>query len=222
MTDEQLQEDLPPAYFLSLTVENVRCFGPEQTLDLTDEEGNPAQWTVLLGDNGTGKTTLLQAVVHLLPYDRRAPNRNEINVGELIQTPRISELGRPEHYRTILRSGTVTGRMSASLRSGVGENTIEIDEFSFTIEDRGMAASASVLSCSTGNRISVRASAYGASREMSQEGFEETDSSGVEGLFKDGEKLPNAHDWLLQTDYAAKSDKKKAEERLSQIKKNPN
>jgi ABC-type sulfate/molybdate transport systems ATPase subunit len=43
-------------------VENVRCFGPEQTLDLSDGDGSPAQWTVLLGDNGTGKTTLLQAI----------------------------------------------------------------------------------------------------------------------------------------------------------------
>ena len=32
--------DLPPAYFLSLTLENVRCFGPEQTLDLSDGDGN--------------------------------------------------------------------------------------------------------------------------------------------------------------------------------------
>lgn len=61
MSDDPSPEDLPPGYFLSLTLENVRCFGPEQTLDLTDDDGTPAQWTVLLGDNGTGKTTLLQA-----------------------------------------------------------------------------------------------------------------------------------------------------------------
>lgn len=51
------------AYFTSLTLENVRCFGPEpQTLDLTDGNGRPAQWTILLGDNGTGKTTILQVL----------------------------------------------------------------------------------------------------------------------------------------------------------------
>ena len=61
MSDDPSPEDLPPAYFLSLTLENVRCFGPEQTPNLTDDDGTPAQWTVLLGDNGTGKTTLLQA-----------------------------------------------------------------------------------------------------------------------------------------------------------------
>ena len=49
-------------YFLSLTLENVRCFGESQTLDLSDGNGKPAQWTVILGDNGTGKTTLLQTL----------------------------------------------------------------------------------------------------------------------------------------------------------------
>jgi AAA domain len=51
------------AYFLSLTLQNVRCFGKEQTLRLADAEGRPARWTVLLGENGTGKTTVLQTLV---------------------------------------------------------------------------------------------------------------------------------------------------------------
>ena len=47
----------PGTYFLSLTVENVRCFGPAQTLDLSDGHGRHAQWTVILGENGLGKTS---------------------------------------------------------------------------------------------------------------------------------------------------------------------
>jgi hypothetical protein len=50
-----------PVYFLSLTLENVRCFGPEQTLRLSDEQGRPARWTVILGNNGMGKTSPRQA-----------------------------------------------------------------------------------------------------------------------------------------------------------------
>jgi hypothetical protein len=51
-----------PVYFKSLIVRNVRCFGDEpQTLNLTTPDGKQwAKWTIILGNNGTGKSTLLQ------------------------------------------------------------------------------------------------------------------------------------------------------------------
>ncbi|RKZ93087.1 MAG: hypothetical protein DRR19_02230 [Candidatus Parabeggiatoa sp. nov. 1] len=48
-----------PAYFKSLTVKNVISFKGEQTIDFSDGYGKPAPWTVILGDNNTGKTTNL-------------------------------------------------------------------------------------------------------------------------------------------------------------------
>src|SRR4051812_5976597 len=60
----QAEESKQPAsYFLSLKLANVRCFSEEQTLDLSDGHGRPARWTILLGENGTGKTTILQVLV---------------------------------------------------------------------------------------------------------------------------------------------------------------
>lgn len=60
-----------PVYFTSLEVENVRCFGDIQRLDLTDGRGRPARWTLILGENGVGKTTLLQCLawMRLVPAD---------------------------------------------------------------------------------------------------------------------------------------------------------
>lgn len=54
-------------YFTQLELENVRAFGTKQVLKLTDDNGNPTQWTVLLGDNGVGKTTLLQCFGWMKP-----------------------------------------------------------------------------------------------------------------------------------------------------------
>jgi hypothetical protein len=51
-----------PQYLLSVDVENIRCFGPAQTLQLSGPRATPYSWTVIFGDNGAGKTTLLQAV----------------------------------------------------------------------------------------------------------------------------------------------------------------
>ena len=52
----------PMIYFSSLELENVRCFGERQVLELTDERGRPARWTLILGENGVGKTTLLECL----------------------------------------------------------------------------------------------------------------------------------------------------------------
>jgi hypothetical protein len=43
------------AFFLGLEVQNVRCFGPRQKLDLSDGKGRPKPWTIILGDSGVGK-----------------------------------------------------------------------------------------------------------------------------------------------------------------------
>ena len=59
---------IPPAYFIGLEVENVLCFKDSRVLDLSDKNGNPAQWTVILGDNGVGKTTLLRCLARMEPY----------------------------------------------------------------------------------------------------------------------------------------------------------
>ena len=54
-------------YFLSLEIENVRCFAEKQVLDLVDSNRLPARWTLLVGDNGVGKTTLLQCLAWMRP-----------------------------------------------------------------------------------------------------------------------------------------------------------
>ncbi len=52
-------------YLLSLEVKNVLCFKEPQVLDLSDGKGNYAKWTVILGNNGVGKTTLLRCLAML-------------------------------------------------------------------------------------------------------------------------------------------------------------
>ncbi len=56
-----------PIYITSLELENVRCFGQRQRLDLTNDCGSPARWNLVLGENGVGKTTLLQCLAWMRP-----------------------------------------------------------------------------------------------------------------------------------------------------------
>ena len=54
------RKDADALYFTSLTVALIRGFGPvPQTLQLYPN-GEWVQWTVILGNNGLGKSTLLQ------------------------------------------------------------------------------------------------------------------------------------------------------------------
>ena len=53
-------------HYLSLTLSNVRAFGEQQTLNLS-KDGRPAPWSVIIGENGVGKTTLLQALAAMRP-----------------------------------------------------------------------------------------------------------------------------------------------------------
>jgi energy-coupling factor transporter ATP-binding protein EcfA2 len=75
----------PPAYFLSLSLENVRSFGTKQTISFARPDGRPAQWTIILGDNGVGKTTVLKALAGLMPS--KSPTQDEDAI--LISLPHI-------------------------------------------------------------------------------------------------------------------------------------
>jgi hypothetical protein len=54
--------ETPRVWFKSISLENVRSFGTKQTINFTDKDGKAARWNVILGDNGTGKTTVLRGL----------------------------------------------------------------------------------------------------------------------------------------------------------------
>jgi predicted ATP-binding protein involved in virulence len=113
-----ISKDSPPIYFKCLELKNVRCFGAHQTLDLTDGTGQPAQWTLILGDNGVGKTTLLQCLAWMRPVPIKFPEDNEdddepMKTGEL--GPALTE-EENEALESLLRIGAkVTLELHASM-----------------------------------------------------------------------------------------------------------
>ena len=66
-----------PMYYLSLEIQNIKCFGDRQTLKLSNQNGGPAPWTLLIGDNGVGKTTLLQCIARMGPGEDHDPEHKK-------------------------------------------------------------------------------------------------------------------------------------------------
>src|ERR1700744_1478202 len=67
---------MEPVYFLRLKVHKYRCFKDIQLLDLSDGNGNWKKWTIILGDNGTGKSTLLSLLAGFEMVETRGEPRH--------------------------------------------------------------------------------------------------------------------------------------------------
>ena len=116
----------PPFYFTNLSIENVRAFGEKQELQLTDAEGRPARWTLIVGDNGVGKTTLLQCLARMRPKFNPPPDDSggsPGNRGEPAPRPIEPELAAEEDNEVLaalVRSGNeTTARLEARLSDGI-------------------------------------------------------------------------------------------------------
>jgi hypothetical protein len=193
----------PPMYFSELTIENVRCFGPRQKLDLRDRSGLPAKWTVILGDNGVGKTTLLQCLYAMKPW----PYWDESTA------PLIDQWSSEQKQELLRRSVGDVSRITAEIALGdVFVNTSDVrGSFSLAARESSVDAKPQVV-------YDMFCCGYGAARRPGRAALS-TDNRPDAGasLFSDGADLINAEEWLLQADYSARSEAPGAKERLEHI-----
>jgi len=118
-------------HFRSLSLENVRAFGGRQVLSFVDGRDRAAKWSLILGENGVGKTTIMQALARMRPipaFDRgAAPQTDGKEAGQPEWAePELSTHENIEIYRFV-RSAEVAvpARIEATLESEAGK-VIEI------------------------------------------------------------------------------------------------
>ena len=196
--------DVPfqPVYFLSLEVENFRCFGPKQTLNLATKDGRPARWTVILGENGVGKTTLLRRFANFQPVKGELTHKEPTS---FYSEPRCSsgvslaalfdrnDIYRPEsNSKFSLSADYSLGYLEEQKRSGSGTLYLTIEGHHATVRAGDITLS---------NMVCF---GYGASRRMGKSNLsDKRDDDNCASLFDDDAELLNAEEWLLQADYAA-------------------
>jgi len=206
---------LLPAYFLALRLKNVRSFGPQQTLDLSNGAGRPAQWTIILGDNGVGKTTLLQSLAAI------TPKREMIGALKDYVLPWCYSLESFKWplYRSSERDYELFGEflVNAKLSKSDGRNIVNLS----VRRARVLSTCAPV---SLRKMTEFTCFGYGASRRMGEAALSEKGADNpFASLFSDSVELLNAEEWLLQADYAAHAGsnaatRRRAEKRRDEIK----
>ncbi|MCU0325811.1 MAG: AAA family ATPase [Spirosomaceae bacterium] len=189
----------PKVYFRSLSLENVRCFGKKQEIFFTDNgkaDGKVAMWNVILGENGTGKTTVLRSLgysnlfflqkYYRLPFDQQ-------------YFPRIKE-------KLYLRAIGVTFDVNNEIYSTFPFEAIAIG---YTMDARKNEDSPQYKNIEyyyqefDRNINLLNLSAYGASRKISTGGMTEKQNLTFHSLFDEDTSLSNVEEWLVQTDYLA-------------------
>ena len=219
-------------YFSSLELENVRCFGERQVLQLADDQGRPAQWTLLLGDNGVGKTTLLQCLAWMRPVPYLGTGEEEDTRKEI--QPALTD-EENDVLASLLRAGSkITLELKASAtigRSLPGDDTVQS-----ACEPKGGSIETSIsmvgedgwLQKLDPHRVTYENDditliepplfAYGAARHMGKSNLDNKAlADPLASLFSSSIELYDAEERLLELDYLALKNERH-ENRLKKIK----
>ena len=213
MTDSS---PLPLIYFRSLELKNVRCFGERQVLKLVDDQEKPARWTLLLGNNGVGKTTLLQCLAWMRPVPYYGTGEEEDTPNEI--QPALTD-EENDVLASLLRAGSeVTLEIKASAtigRSLPGDDTVQSAR-----EPRGGSIEIGISMKGEDGRLQelkpYRATyedddialiepplfAYGAARHMGKSNLDNKElADPLASLFSSSIELYDAEERLLDLDY---------------------
>jgi recombinational DNA repair ATPase RecF len=177
----------------------VKCFRNQQTLSLSQNQ-LPARWTILIGDNGTGKTTLLRLIALMRPVPIPIPSekrrKDTMPAWALESSMRLRALDMVEYERH--------ARVQLRASDSCVLNAASIDDYTFRME---LFNTATVQS-SSGHDVTEARSVvfgYGFNRRLQSNAplvSPDEAQSEVASLFDANAPLIPAEEWYLQRDYA--------------------
>lgn len=178
----------------SIKLQNYKCF-KDVEIRCHKGDGQTSQWTILLGSNNTGKTNILRAIALTRPVPSPLPQDEKRCVPAIWNN---------QHLRILHK------RPEAEVTIGIDLTDTRWWTFEYDNDSSSRYIS--------GNEQSYPILGYGVSRYPAQSsGLSTGSSEPCESLFSTNSRLMNFEEWLLQLDYASKS-QDAAKERLYKIK----
>lgn len=212
-------------YFVGLSIENARCFTATQDLRLVDSNGRPARWTLLVGENGVGKTTLLQCLAWMRPIPYFPPGEDKqsgIQPWLYDQDPhRMASLLRDGVGRTTLRAEMVEAPDLAACRSPTPcvRTGIQLDAGYSEFGDWELA-DAQRIENESATTVEPFVIMYAANRYMGRRNSDMlSDSEPIDLLQTDRTELIDAAHVLSKLDYSTLKDNLKSSARLNLMKR---
>lgn len=211
-----------PVYFTRLELANIRSFGEPQFLDLLSENHRPAQWTLILGENGIGKTTLLQCLTRMRPQFN--PTDKDPKAKPL--EPELNQEEDNDELKALARSGTdKSARLDAQLIVGAtfdgsGKRPKRpLTTYLEIVRSKGRIRDVLAGGSFKGRPVDPLVLAYGAGRHMGVGNLEKASSIGpTDSLFDPTAELIDTEEALYQLDYARLKRRKNAGAKLSALK----
>jgi energy-coupling factor transporter ATP-binding protein EcfA2 len=197
-----MSQETEGVYLSKVTIKDFNCFQGEHEISFTRPDGRYQQWNVILGNNNTGKTTILR-LLSGLSVTKIVDNHNTINL-----VPGILK-----HFRSMWDFSLISKRFE--VKSTIQQNKANffvklLSPWLYRKNDTGNIITNGIGSTHEDSKLieELKFYGYGTFRKMSETNIGEIDNTYEDdcaGLFYDNYELANAEEWLLQLDYATKS-----------------
>lgn len=214
-------------YFGSLELEGVPPFSGTQTLNLTMADGRPSMVNVILGSNGTGKTTLLKTLLASEPVLTFRGSIIQSISSELLESSEeeypLTILPRNQIRRVVANFHTIRAKFLLLKNGQIEVNQLTSANFEDSIKIHRDLISYGIMTKSPEVPLrNLEIVPYSATRVLGSHGLKEISHEEHLARFFNNLPLPNAEEWFLQMDYAHEKaegeDKKRAKNILNSIK----
>ena len=187
--------------FRSISLKSFRSFDDFE-INCKKDDSSLYQWTVLLGNNNTSKTSILKAIANLRPVIFNYKKKGELVDSVIPASFKPASFKNKDKSEELAKSFTVSCELT---------NVEPRPSWSYEENKRW---SVDVL----GGRLSTfYIFGYGVSRYPSKTSLSEQSCGDCDTLFSNDQRLVNIEEWLMQLDYAAKNNNASADKRLKKV-----